>query len=375
MTSRFALHRDRWLRAGAAALLAGLLPARAYAQGQMALAWEAPAECPQEPAVRQKLRTLAGDAWHTTEHVSAKGRIERLDGRYRLTVTVREGEAVKERTIVSDSCVDLAGAAAVTLGLLLGNGPGASDAGVVAGTSDTAAGPGGAEKPGAGGDANARAASTGAAAAKQGAAAEQPAKNAASKADDDSSAGGREGGPSDPRSQPRRLSAVVRAPLLTLDLARLPQPSIGLGGGIGARYAAWRFIASGRILKDQTLWSETSPDVGSRVSRFSVELAACRGFRDGALELAPCLTLGLDHLTARGTGPPNVTRQSQRSLSFLLGGALAAHLYVTDWLAVFAGAGLAVATSSPRFVVEGLGEVGHTGPVQISIGMGPEWIF
>lgn len=356
--------------------MAGLLPARALAQGQVELAWEAPAECPQEAAVRQKLRTLAGDAWLTTEKVSAHGRIERVEGRYRLTVTVRDGEAVRERTIVSESCVDLAGAAAVTLGLLLGNGPGTSDAGVVAGAAGTtAAGEG--SKPGSGaeGDASARASSAGAAGAKQGAAAGKPANDAASKDDDDSSTEHREGNPSDPSSNGARLSVVVRVPLLTLDLARLPKPSVGIGGGIGARYAGWRFVATGRILTDQTLWSETSPDVGSRVSRFSADVSTCRGFRSGSLELAPCLTLGLDHITARGTGPPNVTRHSQRSMAFLMGGAVAAHLYVTEWLAVFAGGGLAVATSNPRFVVEGLGEVAHAGPVQLSIGIGPEWIF
>jgi hypothetical protein len=90
------------------------------AEEQVELDWEAPPECPQKAAVQQKLRSLAGEAWHTTERVSAEGRIERIDKRYRLTLSVRDGAAVKERTIDSDSCVDLGGAAAVTLGLLLG---------------------------------------------------------------------------------------------------------------------------------------------------------------------------------------------------------------------------------------------------------------
>jgi hypothetical protein len=160
-----------------------------------------------------------------------------------------------------------------------------------------------------------------------------------------------------------------------VDLGRLPKPGVGFGGGLGARYDEWRFIASGRILFDQTLWSEDLPDVGSRVSRFAAELAVCRGFRSDSFELAPCVTVGLDHLTARGTGPSNIIRQTQRTTSVLLGGAAAAHYYFTEWMAVFMGAGVAVATSRPTLTVVGVGEVGHAGWVQLSIAIGPEWIF
>jgi len=110
------------------ALLAALVPLRAVAEEQVELDWQAPPECPQRAAVQQKLRSLAGEAWRTTERVSAKGRIEKLERRYRLTLSVRDGATVKERTIESDSCVDLGGAAAVTLGLLLGRRKDARDA-------------------------------------------------------------------------------------------------------------------------------------------------------------------------------------------------------------------------------------------------------
>jgi len=387
MTSRFVPHRDGRRLAASWGLAALLCSAHTFAQEQVELAWEAPPECPQEAAVRQKIRTLAGDAWHTTERVRAQGRIERVDGRYRLTVRVHEGDAAKERTIAADSCVDLAGAAAVTLGLLLGRGATPADAGATtAGGAGTAAtgGAGTAATGGAGtqarggssGDASARASGAGAAGAKQGAdsatkpearesdADEADADSSSTRADDVES-GGSAGS----------VHALLRAPVLTLDLARIPEPSLGFGAGLGARYAEWRLVASARILLDQTLWSEDFPDVGSRVSRFAAELAVCRGFRSDSFELAPCLTVGLDHLTARGTGPPNITRHTQRTTSVLLGGAAAAHYYFTDWMALFAGAGLAVATSRATLTVEGLGEVGHAGLVQVSVGIGPEWIF
>jgi hypothetical protein len=85
--------------------------------------------------------------------------------------------------------------------------------------------------------------------------------------------------------------------------------------------------------------------------------------------------VGFDHLTVRGKGPPNIARQTQRSVAALIGASGNAHLYLTEWMAIFAGAGFAVATSHPTFSVSDLGEVGHVGAVQVSIGVGPEWIF
>jgi hypothetical protein len=164
-----------------------------------------------------------------------------------------------------------------------------------------------------------------------------------------------------------------------LDFFRLPKPSIGIGAGFGVRTGDWRFLASGRILSDQTLWSkqypEQFPEVGARISRVTGEISACRGFRNGSLELSPCATVGVDHLTVRGQGPPNIARQTQRSLAVLIGGSVNAHFYFAEWMAIFAGAGLAVATSSPTLTVQNLGEIGHVGAVQVSVGVGPEWIF
>jgi len=380
MTFRFVPLRSWRPLAAGCGLLAVLLPARASAEEQVELDWQAPPECPQQAVVQQKLRSLAGEAWRTTERVSAKGRIERIERRYRLTLSVRDGATVKERTIESDSCVDLGGAAAVTLGLLLGRGPnsGGPDGTQGSGTGTTgngAAGQGGSDATTAGANSD-RSSTAGAAAASKTTSSSTDAKSKpASEKDEDASAdAGSASNRSDSESK-RAWRALLRAPVLTLDLARLPKPSIGVGGGFGLRYAEWRFVAIGRILTDQTLWSEQFPDVGTRVSRAAAELSVCRGFRNGALEVAPCLTVGIDHLTARGEGPPNIVRHTQRSTAALIGGAGVVHFYLAEWMAVFAQAGVAVATASPTFTVDQLGEVGHVGPVQVSVGVGPEWIF
>jgi hypothetical protein len=330
--------------------------------------------------VQEKLRSLAGDALRTTERVSAKGRIERTERRYRLTLTVRDGATVKERTIESDSCVDLGGAAAVTLGLLLGRGPNSGEADRAAasaaagGTSgdNSTAGRGSEATPS--GDTNGRPPATGAAAVSK--TTPSSTKEPTTKSSSDADAARAE---DDGATSTRAWRVLLRAPLLTVDLFRLPRPSIGVGAGLGLRVAEWRVLATGRILNDQTVWSaqypNQVPEVGTRVSRWTADLSLCRGWRSGSLEVSPCLTVGLDHLTVRGQGPANIARHSRRTMAALIGGSGTAHLYLAEWMAVFAGAGVAAATSSPTFTIEGLGEVGHAGPVQVSIGVGPEWIF
>jgi len=312
--------------------------------------------------VREALRSLAGDdVWRRTTPVSARGRVERIGERYRLTLAVREGSVTKERRIESDSCADLGGAAAVTLGLLLKRGPTADATSTEPAATSTEGAPEG-TTPSSDPNTSTRAAVVG---------------QTKPRANPESSAGDHQEDSADASDsgRARRLRLSLRAPLVSLDLARLPAPSFGLGGGVGARYAAWSFVVVGRYLLPQTLWAEQFPDTGTRVSRFSVELWSCRGWRRGPLELAPCLTVGVEHLTARAVGPPNVIPIPQRSTAALMGGAGALHYYLADWSAVFLGAGIGFATARPSLSIAGLGEIGRVGPVQVSVGIGSEWIF
>jgi hypothetical protein len=160
-----------------------------------------------------------------------------------------------------------------------------------------------------------------------------------------------------------------------LDIGRLPKPSLGFGGGVGFRYDAWRLGVSGRMLFDQTLWSNlASPDAGAEVKRAVVEAWICRGFWGNALEVSPCLSVGLDHLTTRGTGT-DVKPQSAKGDSAVIGAAVVGHYSLAPWLALAATVGLGVETSRPRLQITSLGEVQQLGPILFSLGLGPEWIF
>src|SRR6185295_6374301 len=133
MTSQSPPHPDArsapsWRRLGWVILCGMVAPSVARAQSQLDLSWDAPAGCPQADAVRSRIRELAGDALRSASHLSAAGRVVKVGERYRLTLSVRETNGPRERTMESDSCADLAGAAAVALGLLLKSEPGTSGA-------------------------------------------------------------------------------------------------------------------------------------------------------------------------------------------------------------------------------------------------------
>src|SRR6478752_9162620 len=84
------------------------------------LEWTAPAECPRVDAVRARLRELAGPRQPRSQTFRAEVTITRKpDGALHLRLLVRSGSLAGERNMDGKSCKVLAGAAAVTLVLML----------------------------------------------------------------------------------------------------------------------------------------------------------------------------------------------------------------------------------------------------------------
>ena len=110
------------LVSGVAGLALSFSARTALAQGSVPvqLAWRAPASCPQEAQVRQKLRDLlgtnAGDA--ASSRLRAEGRIDPVGDRFRLTLNIHYDLVNGTRVVEGSSCEDLGGVAAITLALL-----------------------------------------------------------------------------------------------------------------------------------------------------------------------------------------------------------------------------------------------------------------
>src|SRR6187399_1897247 len=101
------------------AVLAGPRPASGQSRSGLDLKWKAPAGCPTGEVVRARVRSLVGASVDDASRLRAEGEIAHNKRHYRLTLSVRDGDANTQRVIDSESCSDLAGAAAVTLGLLM----------------------------------------------------------------------------------------------------------------------------------------------------------------------------------------------------------------------------------------------------------------
>ena len=342
-----------------------LVSAAAHAEPTLELTWRAPAECPQEAAVRERVRALTGESARPSARLRAQGVVTSVAGRYRLSLSIREGSATRERTIDSDSCVDLAGAAAVALGLLLRNDPsshpadagqpGSEDAAGTPGTSGATGGDSSVSPP----SGNAPPRGDDRSAAKPSRAAETPPTTDSSSSADSASA--------------RRWSILLRVPEGSVELGRVPAPTVGLGGGLGLRYDGWRWLVSGRLDTAQTVGASVA-GVGARLHPFSLDLRGCYGWRSASLEVAPCVAAALQWLTARGDGQDVIAR-TRTTRSVLLGAGGALHLYMTEWLAVVGGVTAGVKTSRERISVDGFGEIARLAPVQLDVTLGSEWIF
>lgn len=363
MTSLSGVHPERaprsWRRrealACALAASASLSPLEARANELVELRWSSPPDCPQVDAVRERIRTIVNRSERVAPKLRAEGEIARVGGKYRLTLRVHDGEARRERIIESDSCAALAGAAAVALGLLLRTGPSDADSAPPGGSGDADGSPISAAS-------NRKATASGATV--------DP-----TRASREKSGGKREASPESEAG--RELRFVLRAPLGALDAGLLPDAALGVGAGVGLRYGPWHAGASVRFSSAQTLIA-TNPsnvDVAVDVERIAMDVWACGAWSSGPFELGPCLTLGVDRFSARGTGP-RVEENPQHFVALAPGAGVQAHFRATDWFACFVTASAGLETSRARLTVGGgVGEVEELGAARITAGLGTEWIF
>ncbi len=356
--------------------LATLVAPAARAQTSIELVWNAPPECPQEAAVRERLNALAGKQTQVRRRLQALGRIEHVGKRYHLTLSVRERDSVRERTMNADSCDDLAGAAAVALGLLIRN-----ERAAVGGddhASGTAAGQGSeagssSEAAGAGHRNGTSAETTSPSAAALPAAPSKKASSASENAKRDEREDEVVPAGITPAGE-RHWRILLRAPVGALALGRLPKPSGGIAAGLGASYDEWRVNLTARVLGTQTIAANNAYEAGARVGHRDLELAICRDWREGRAALAPCVIAELQRETARGRGP-DVKPQPVTAVSLVVAGGVDAHLFLFDWLSLAATATLGLETSRPQLQVITAGDVKKLGPIELSFGLGPEWIF
>lgn len=367
------------MRAGASAAAAALglllLSSKSFAQASapVQLRWQAPANCPQEAQVRQKLRDMLGAsaADAAASRLRAEGQIEPVGERFRLTLNIHYDLVNGTRVVHASSCEDLGGVAAVTLALLFRAEHSSS-------TPLTARDLGGGSAAVAVNDRTAGAedhsdgATNEAAGAGAGDAERRPPATPATAHALESSEQARTSDTSG--SGPRRLHLLLRAPELRAELGVLPAPSYGIGFGAGLRYDAWRFLLSGTLWLAQDYEPGPFVGYGAHFGRVGGELDVCRGFRSAYFELSPCVLLALDDVSARGTGV-GLSSTNPQTAFLSVGAGLQGLWELTHNLGLIFGVNGRIATSRPRFVSEGVGEISQVGPAAVGLVLGCEWLI
>lgn len=343
----------RALIGAAWALTISSAPAQCLANQEplVELIWDAPANCPQQAEVQEQIQSLVSGLeqaqWQTS--LRARGTIEFNGEQFELTLLIQRGRSTGKRVIASDDCRSLGKAAAVVIGLLMRK----------------------EQKLG-----------------RQLSAGEMNDSVELSVRTSASSSGVAEVAASDARgSSLQRYDATpaaqwqpfIVAPNLTLDLGTLAKPGVGVGLGVGLVARSWRVFVSGEFWLSQS--KQLPPGLGqsseATFQRKSAELAGCRGWSWHPFELAPCLQLALDHVTAQAAGD-RVTPTSQGVNLASVGAGFIGFWHLGHRASLFLMAMGRVATRRPTFVVQGpfgTDEVHTIPPAALVTSSGCVWIF
>jgi hypothetical protein len=337
--------------------------ARAQQLAGLTLRWDAPARCPQQNDLSERVRKLVGAASSAQAALQAEGTINRSEsGRFHLKLVLRAGGLASERELESRSCADLTRAAAVAIALLLRPEEAASDGAQSSDrTGDTAhdnTDPTASPAPVADAD---RAPPE----AKPEASALPPPPH----------------DPVPPRPLPNppakaaaRGDVRARAPVAALSIGPLPSPQWGVSFAAGVSYASWRLWLEGSEWLRQDLPARAFPGYSARVTRETLALRGCWASRFSALELAPCAVVAVEHVGATGAGS-SVTPESQHINWVSVGAGLQGRVYLASWFSLALSADGIIETSRPRLSIAGIGLVDQIGPAAFMLMLGPEWIL
>jgi hypothetical protein len=365
LARHFPSYSLRWAVALILIALSWLAPRKALAQrvAGLTIRWEAPARCPQQRDVSEGVRKLSGSPTSVQGELQADGTITQADdGRFHLRLLLRSGGLVGERNIDSRSCADLSRAAAVAIALLLHSDEPLSQE-VLGGEHSADGAHEGAE----------RVSGPAVPADDRPQPENKPTASEPPKQTQELDAASEHG---DATTQPsnHREHVRLRAPIAALSVGPLPRPDWGLSFAVGASYVNWRFWLEGTDWLQQTVPSKDFPGYSANVKRRTASLKACRASRFSVFEVAPCLVVSLEHVSAAGAGP-NVAPQSQQVNWIGAGVGVQGRVYLASWLSLALSFDGTIEASRARLSIGGVGLVDQVAPAAFTTMVGPEWIL
>ncbi len=338
---------------------------RARADAALTLTWSAPAECPQEPAVRAELRRLLGDDARAGAGVQVDARlVPRAGGRFGLTLLVRSEGGVASRTLEGVSCDALMQATALIVAL------GIDPEGVLARTAEPAP-PDAVTTDAVTTDAATPDAATTDAATQPPSA--EPLRRAAPTSGEAAALlsaperGARVGAESGLRLRGRALVHLLGEALA------VPGVSAGLSFGGGLRVGRIDVTLEGLWASRRSVAVPTLPGASADFALLAARLRGCVALTGGLVEVAPCLGFELGSLRGESRGVSAPASGSTLWAAPLAG--LEVRATVHPLLALTARLDLAVPLRRPGFSVAGVGTVAEAGLVSVRGELGASLYF
>jgi hypothetical protein len=324
--------------------------ARGDADDRVRLSWTAPAGCPRADDVRARISELAGKTPADDASIEAEATITRTHaGRLHLTLVVHSGSSVGQRDIEANACEDLAGATAVNLALLLRSG-----------LPPMAAGPERAPPP----SVDTRPPVSRA----------DSAANAETVTPSEATRATRPATLAPQERSTRSWRVLARVPLVAASVGLLPSASWGAALALGVQVERWNLLLDGGAWLRQSLSASDVPDVAAHLDRMELGLRACHTFSFGALELAPCARLSLQHIWTRGAGAHITARTAQTTwLAIGVGGQT--RWSISSRLGLVAAVDVQAQTARPKIMIDALGRIGQIGSLALTLFLGTEWIL
>ena len=172
----------------------------------------------------------------------------------------------------------------------------------------------------------------------------------------------------------RAWHALVQAPVVELGVGPLPQSARGIGLSLGLEYASWQLQLTGISWQRQNVPTPGWPGYGADVDRVGVAFWGCREFRGSWAGLSPCLTTGMERVSASGTGR-NIVTSTQHALGMTAGAGVQGRLYLASWIRLLAAVDGRIELFRAQISMKGVASVYQFSPAALSFALGLEWIL
>ncbi|MEO8900387.1 MAG: hypothetical protein ABI488_02140 [Polyangiaceae bacterium] len=354
-------------------VVCGLLwHANAFAQDSapIDLKWSAPDACPSAAWVLARVRQIAGKAGERGARLRIEATVtEPSSGKFHLHLVMQAGNDVGVRNVDGASCKDLAGAAAVSLAILVSSDEPLSGLD----RSDPTTNP------------TSSAADTPPAVDPPALATTPPRSPLAPAPAEPPPPAPRTGAPPPADSgDQRRRRFLLELPLASLNLGLLREPSVGLGLGLGLALGHWQLLLEGTRWSSQRFTTvHLADEYGAALNHLSADARGCYPVWGGRFELAPCAMVLLHHLSAHGSGP-NLQAHTAGGTWVAVGTGMQARFAVAPWLSLLARIDGEIETVRPEVQLQGsadafgtdsIGSLGRVSPAAFTVTIGSQWIL